>query len=201
MGLRCVLVTSRSTVSVLVLLALGMAACSTTSSNKSASTSLTNAPAPVVSTTTAVAARPCSNDQLAVTIQSSFVGAGSAAEELGFQNVSDAPCSLSGYPGAAALSMQGQQIVQAGRNDADGAALAAVELQPGQIASALLQGSDGSAVNCGTFTRSFLVTPPNVAQSVEVTARSSSAPIGASTTCPIWIFPVSPEGSQPMPVG
>jgi hypothetical protein len=97
--------------------------------------------------------------------------------------------------------MQGQQIVQAGRSDADGAALTAVELEPGQIAAALLQGSDGSAVNCGSFSRSFLVTPPNVTQSVEVAAENSSAQIGASAACPIWIFPVTPEGPQPIQSG
>lgn len=129
------------------------------------------------------------------------MGAGSAAEELGFLNVSSSLCTLSGYPGVAALNTQGQQIAVATRSDSDGAALTDVDLKPGQIAAALVQGSDGSAVKCGYFTRSFLVTPPNLTRATTVTADSSSAAIGVSGACPISIAPVTPETTQPIPSG
>jgi hypothetical protein len=141
----------------------------------------------------------CGNAQIAVSIQSSYVGMGSAAEELGFRNASSSLCTLYGYPGAAALNQQGLQIAQAGRSDADGGPPTDVNLNPGQLAGALIQGSDGSVSKCGHFTRSFLVTPPNMTQSVQVVAKSTSAGIGVSAGCPIWIGPVTHETQQPIP--
>jgi len=141
----------------------------------------------------------CGNGQIAVSIQTSCVGAGSAAEELGFLNVSKSPCALRGYPGAAALNLQGLQIAQAQRSDIDGGPPAEVILRPGQLAEAVIQGSDGSAQTCGFFTRSFLVTPPNMTQSTQVMANSASAAIGVSDACPISISPVAPETPQPTP--
>ena len=196
--------TWRQSVIVLGFLGLGVAACSTTGSkSSSAITSSISSTAPTSSTNPAktVVGPQCRNGQLAVSIQSSYVGAGSAAEELGFLNVSKSLCALSGYPGVAALNTQGQQIAQAERSDSDGAALTAVDLKPGQIAAALVQGSDGSAVKCGYFTRSFLVTPPNLTRETKVTADSSSAAIGVSESCPISIDPVTPETTQPIPSG
>lgn len=140
----------------------------------------------------------CGNGQIAVSIRGSYLGAGSAAEELGFLNVSTSPCTLHGYPGAAALNTQGQQIVQVKRSTMDGgSATADVKLNPGQLAEALLSGSNGSSQSCGTFVRSFLVTPPNMTQSATVTATRTSAAIGASASCPISIGPVTPETPQP----
>jgi hypothetical protein len=141
----------------------------------------------------------CGNGQIAVSIQTSYVGAGSAAEELGFLNVSKSPCTLHGYPGVAALDLQGHQIAQAERSDTDGGPPTDVNLSPGQLAEALIQGSDGSARKCGYFTRSFLVTPPNMTQSAQVMANSMSAAIGVSDACPIFIGPVTPETPQPTP--
>jgi hypothetical protein len=120
------------------------------------------------------------------------------AEELGFLNVSKSLCTLYGYPGAAALNQQGQQIAQAGRSDADGGPPREVDLKPGKMAEALIQGGDGSVGECGYFTRSFLVTPPNITESVSVTAKSDSAAIGV---CGIWVSPVTPETTQPTTSG
>jgi hypothetical protein len=127
------------------------------------------------------------------------VGAGSAAEELGFLNAGNSLCTLYGYPGVAALNGQGQQIAEAERSDIDGSPPAEVNLKPGQLAEALLQGSDGAARKCSHFTRSFLVTPPNMTQSAPVTAKSTSAAIGVSDACSISIGPVTPETTQPTP--
>jgi hypothetical protein len=193
----------RQSVIGLALLGLGMAACSTADSNPSAITRSTSSTAPTSSTNPAkTAVGPmCRNRQLAVSIQSSYVGAGSAAEELGFRNIGKSLCTLRGYPGVAALNTQGQQIAQAERSESDGALQTAVGLKPGQIAAALVQGGDGSAVKCDYFTRSFLVTPPNLTRATKVTADSSSAAIGVSDACPISIDPVTPETTQPIPAG
>lgn len=179
-----------------------MAACSATGTNPSAITRSTRSTAPTPSTNPAKTAvgPKCRNGQLAVSIQSSYVGAGSAAEELGFRNIGRSLCALSGYPGVAALNTQGQQIAQAERSDSD-AAVKAVGLKPGQIAAALVQGSDGSAVKCDYFTRSFLVTAPNLTRATKVSADSSSAAIGVPDACPISIDPVTPETTQPIPSG
>jgi hypothetical protein len=165
---------------------------STTSTATSATTSSTTIPRTHVL---------CTNGQIAISIQASYVGAGSAAEELGFLNVSKSPCTLNGYPGVAALNVQGQQIAQAGRSDSDGGPPTNVNLNPGQLAEALIQGSDGSIRTCGYFTRSFLVTPPNLTQSTQVTAKNASTAIGVSVGCPIWAYPVRPETTQPTSSG
>jgi hypothetical protein len=194
----------RLTVLVLALLAVGSTACPTTSPSSSPTTtsiSSTGPSTPPTTTSKASVGPTCRNGQLAVSIQFSYVGAGSAAEELGFLNVSKSHCTLYDNPGAAALNQQGQQIAQAGRSDTDGGSPTDVNLKPGQLAEALIQGSDGSAVKCGYFTRSFLVTPPNMTQSVQVTAKSTSAAIGVSDGCPISISPVTPETPQPIRSG
>jgi hypothetical protein len=153
------------------------------------------------STTTAPLGLMCGIGQIAVSIQTSFVGAGSAAEELGFRNVSNHPCILQGYPGVAALDPQGHQIAQARRSDADQGPPTEVYLPPGKLAEALIGGSNGSSSECGTFTRSFLVTAPNMTRSTHVVAMSTSAALGVSDVCPISIGPVTPEMPQPTPSG
>ena len=110
-------------------------------------------------------------------------------------------CTLYGYPGVAALNVRGQQIAEAERSDLDGGPPTNVTLKPGQIAEALIQGSDGSVRNCGYFTRSFLVTPPNMTESVQVTAKSASAGLGVSDGCQISISPITPETVQPVTSG
>ncbi len=136
-----------------------------------------------------------------MSIQTSYVGAGSAAEELGFLNTGKSACALHGYPGVAALDLQGRQIAQAERSDIDGGTPTDVILAPGQLAEALVQGSDGSAQECGFFTRSFLVTPPNMTASTRVMAKRTSAAIGVSEDCSLSITPVTPETPQPIPSG
>lgn len=181
----------------LTVFSLALAACSTNRPNASAIRRSTSSMA-TTTTTSATVDSPCRNGQIAASIQDSFVGAGSAAEELWFRNVSGSACTLFGYPGVAALNTQRKQIAQAIRNHLEQTP-ATINLQPGQIAAASLQGSDGAVLNCTHFTRSFLVTPPNLTQSLKVTALDSSAPIGVSTACRIWISPVTSEPPQPTP--
>jgi hypothetical protein len=151
---------------------------------------------PTPTTATAAAGPACDNNQIVVVIQASFVGAGSAAEELGFRNVSAPRCTLYGYPGVAALDASGHQLEQATRNPYDGSPKV-VTLEPGQLAKALVQGSDGSAVECTAFTHTFLVTPPGLTRSTQVSAKPTSASIGAGASCSIGVTTVGPEGPQP----
>ncbi len=143
----------------------------------------------------------CGNGQIAVSIQTSYVGTGSAAEVLGFLNVGRSACTLYGYPGVAGLNSRSQQIAQAGRSTDFGSSPASVNVDPGHLAEALVQGSDGAVRTCGYFTRSFLVTPPNLTRSVRVTATSTSAALGVSAGCEIAVGPVTPETAQPIPSG
>ena len=188
-------------------LALMAIASTTCSANRPSSSPTTHSASPTTpstqapTTTTAHVGPMCENGQIAVSIQSSYVGAGSAAEELGFLNVGKSPCTLHGYPGVAALNLQGHQIAQAEQSDADGGPPTEVSLSPGQLAEALIQGSDGSVRKCSLFTRSFLVTPPNMTLSVQVMGNTKSAAIGVSDACPIFIGPVRPETPQPTPPG
>ena len=188
------------TVLLLALTAFGATACSTTTSSSPPTTSATTATSSPPATTSS-SGPMCGGGQIAVSIQTSFVGAGSAAEELGFLNVSQSLCTLHGYPGVAALNLQGQEMAQAGRGDTGGGPPAVVNLSPGQLAEALIQGSDGSAQKCGSLTRSFLVTPPNTTRSTHVTASGTSAAIGVAGACPMSIGPVTAESPQPTPSG
>jgi hypothetical protein len=143
--------------------------------------------ATTTSTTIPIATVPCRNGQLAITIQASYMGMGSAAEELGFLNVSSSVCALDGYPGVAALNAHGQQIAQARRDSYQGPPTD-VNLYPGRLAEALIQGSDEPSGTCSYFTRSFLVTPPNLTQSTQVTAKDTSSAIGV-LGCSFWDYP------------
>ena len=139
----------RFTVLVLALSAVGSTACSTTklgssvtttSTTPRTSTSSTGQSAPR-STTISVPVGPmCRNGQIAVSIQTSYVGAGSAARRR-TPNVGRSACTLDGYPGVAGLNTRGQQIAQAGRSTAFGGSPADVNVNPGQLAEAMVQGA------------------------------------------------------------
>lgn len=115
---------TRPTIVALALLALGSAACSTSSTSSSATTttiagtttSTGPSTVPTPTTSTAAAGPACDNTQIVVVIQVSFVGAGSAAEELGFRNMNATRCTLYGYPGVTALDASGHQLEQATHN-------------------------------------------------------------------------------------
>jgi hypothetical protein len=110
--------------------------------------------------------------------------------------VSATRCTLYGYPRVAALDASGHQLEQATRNPYDGSPKI-VTLEPGQLAEALVQGGDGSAVQCSAFTRTFLVTPPGLTRSTQVSAKPTSASIGDGAPCSIGVTPVGTEGPQP----
>jgi hypothetical protein len=98
-------------------------------------------------------------------------GAGSANQIIGFNNASKTACMLTGYPGVAALNAQGVQVAQAQRISPYPSSTASVTLAPGQTASATVAGSEippGGASTCPFYAPAFLVTPPNLSQSVKV---------------------------------
>jgi hypothetical protein len=125
---------------------------------------------PVVNQTT-----ECSFSQLAVTAVFGGAGLGHESALLLFKNTSAVTCSLYGYPGVAGLNAEGVQIAQAVRTlngymGGAGQSAPHVTLEPGVIASAVVEGTDvpvGSETSCPTYS-SLLVTPPDATQSVAI---------------------------------
>jgi hypothetical protein len=99
---------------------------------------------------------------------------GHVSDVLLFKNTST-PCTMTGYPGVAGLNSSGQQVVQAMRTlngfmggVPTGDSPPIVTLTPGQVASAIVEGTDvpiGTEVTCPSYP-ALLVTPPNTRQSV-----------------------------------
>ncbi|MGO9344714.1 MAG: DUF4232 domain-containing protein [Acidimicrobiales bacterium] len=125
---------------------------------------------PVVQQTTS-----CTFSQLRITATFGGVGLGHVSVLLLFKNSSSTTCSLYGYPGVAGLNAQGVQITQAVRTlngymGGAGQSAPLVTLIPGQLASAIVEGTDnptGTATTCTTYPK-LLVTPPNTTQSVTI---------------------------------
>jgi hypothetical protein len=101
-----------------------------------------------------------------------------ALQVIGFTNVSSATCTLTGYPGVAALNGNGSQVAQAQRVTGPQAPpVTTVTLAEGQTASATVSGSDvptGTATTCPYYAPSLLVTPPDLTRSVGVSVTGSS---------------------------
>ena len=88
-----------------------LAACGTTTVTTSSNVSTTKS---TTTTSSAVAtASTCLRDQLAVVSMGALEGAGSAAQQLGFVNVSTSRCSLRGWPKVELLIAAGTQVAQA----------------------------------------------------------------------------------------
>jgi len=149
-------------------------AATTTTTAARSTTTTTGAPA----TTTTAGTVACGSSQVSLT-SSSNSGAGHIGLVLVFTNHSSAPCQITGYPGVAGLNAAGQQAAQAERTPngyvggiPTGSTPPVVVLQPGQSASAILEGSDvptGTATSCPTYA-SLLVTPPNTTVSIPLAA-------------------------------
>jgi Protein of unknown function (DUF4232) len=106
------------------------------------------------------------------------VGAGSAQEVIGFTNVTAATCTLTGYPGVAALDGHGSQVAEAVRiTGAQAPPVSTVTLAQGQTASATVSGvaiPNGTATTCPYYAPSLLVTPPDLTRSVAVAVTGSN---------------------------
>jgi hypothetical protein len=148
-------------------------------------------------------AAACRSDQLLVSSLGGGAGAGSVDQVFGFTNISASACTVSGYPRIAALNAEGrevavaeQQLSGAGGVQSGTTILPVVTLNPRQISSAMLSGTDipaGEATACPSGYPAFLVTPPGGTQPVRVAAvdgwSSGSFP-GCSTV--IRVYPIVP---------
>jgi Domain of unknown function (DUF4232) len=94
-----------------------------------------------------------------------------------FRNSGSAPCTLTGYPGAALVTATGHQLQIArtpqgymGGLSPSATANPVVRLAPGQFASAILEGEDVNPVTTGSCPRysALLITPPNQRVSVRL---------------------------------
>jgi hypothetical protein len=153
----------------------------------------------------AAAATACLNDQLAVVPMNAIVGAGNAAQQLGFINVSTSTCTLKGWPTVALLNAAGVQVAQATPSPIDPGQLpvSPVTLAPGETAATLVQGGDGSvdSTQCATYPW-FVVTPPGLTQPTPAgSSLSTKVAVGLPVSATgfyvcgkIWIYPVSPIG-------
>jgi hypothetical protein len=153
-----------------------------TSTSKSSAVSTTVPATSTVSSTTAPqvtnAAVACQNSDIKVIPLGYGAAAGNVAETIGFVNVGDRSCFLSGYPGVAGQNAQGNQVVQATRElngmlggvHDSSSAPPVVALAPGQTASADVEGGDAPVGNAGScaYYPYFLVTPPNETQSMSI---------------------------------
>lgn len=152
--------------------------------------------APTTTSTTAASGPPrCTFAQLTISVGQSGAGLGHEGGTILFENKGPSQCSLSGYPGVAALNATGQQVAQAERTPSGylggmqtgSATPPLVQLGPGATASAMVEGTDvpeGTASSCPTYP-ALLVTPPTSTHSEKLTL---SMP-GCS---PLEVHPVVP---------
>ena len=165
--------------------------------------------APVPRGTTAVAsAGPlCTNDQVVVSDQGGGAGLGHEDQVILFTNNSPSACTLTGYPGIAGLNASGQQVIQATRTLSgylgglwnSAMTLPRISLAPGQVASAIVEGTDnpvGTATSCPYYDY-LLVTPPNLTNStrVSVFGLGTSPTNGLPGCSTIEVHPVVPGSS------
>lgn len=120
----------------------------------------------------------CTMAQLKITLGHGGVGMGHSALPLIFLNTGSTACRLHGYPEVKALDANGHLVAQAQQTPsgymgglADGSTLLpTVDLNPGQSASALVEGDDVNPTDGSACTAhsSLLVTPPNETHSVRL---------------------------------
>jgi hypothetical protein len=157
---------------------------------------------------------PCANNQLRTSALRYGAAGGAVSEVVAFSNTSSEPCSLTGYPGVAALNDRGLQAEQARRQlhamlggQFGGTQLQTVPLEPGQLASATVEGSDlppaAGASACPAYFPSLLVTAPNATTSVTLMSVGMQGPDfavhGFPGCSPLVVTPVVPgtTGSPP----
>ena len=144
------------------------------------STSTTAPPPTTTTTTTSTTAglARCTSAQLSISLGQTGAGLGHEGGTILFTNTGTTACSLSGYPGVAALSSAGAQVQQAQRTpngylggmETGSTTPPLVDLRPGAVASALVEGTDvpeGTATSCPTYP-ALLVTPPTSTHSTRI---------------------------------
>ncbi len=208
------------TVGVLIGIGLSVTACSHPSSSPASSSvpptthpvttvPSTSTPSTPASTLAPAPAPRCLTGQLRIQPGRSGAAAGSIGQAILFTNVDGTTCSLSGYPGVAALDAGGNQVVQARRSlngmlgGVDvGTAAPDVDLGPGQVASAEIEGGDNPtlpATSCPVYP-AFLVTPPDDTHSVRISAGVAGANSPGFQGCgTISVNPVVPGSTGGLP--
>jgi hypothetical protein len=170
-------------------------------------TTSTTLPASVVA-----AAPRCTISHLAVVAQGFGAATGHISEVIRFMNVGAGLCTLTGYPGVAALDARGDQVEQAGRaltafmgGQYSGTTPMTVALGPGQVATSTVEGIDfpiGTATSCPYYP-ALLVTAPDETNSVVLSGVGWQGPTFAEQGFPgcsaITVTPVVPgeTGSYP----
>ncbi len=149
------------------------ATVTTIPSGAATATTSTTLPASVVT-----AAPPCTTSQVDVSALAFGAATGHVSEVIQFKNLGASLCTLTGYPGVAALNAQGGQVLQARRSltafmggQDTGTEPMTVRLEPGQVATATVEGSDnplGGATSCVHYP-ALLVTVPGETRSVVLT--------------------------------
>jgi hypothetical protein len=159
----------------------------------------TTAPAPVHT-----AGAMCQNGQIGVSTAAGGVGLSHISQLLLFTNTSQTACTLSGYPGVAALNGQGAQVEQAQRQPGgylgglqnQSTIIPTVTVSPGGSVSAMVEGIDGpigAATSCPYFP-AFLVTPPGLTRSFNVPVPTvGGAASGFPGCAPLQVHPVVPS--------
>lgn len=163
--------------------ALGLSACSSPSSQSSPTTEhpSTTAPVPTTSTTPGptTQASICTTANLKISLGVGQAGAGNVEAPVLFKNIGSTVCTMTGYPGVAALDTSGNQVAQGQRSPSGyfgglpqgQTTPSTISLQPGSTASAQIENTDNptnGATSCPSYP-AFLVTPPNDLHSVKVT--------------------------------
>jgi hypothetical protein len=153
-----------------------------------------------------IAAAPrCTTAELDVSALKFGAGLGNVAEVLAFKNVGAELCTLTGYPGVAALDARGGQVAQARRSltammggQDTGTQPMTVPLEPGHVATATVDGSDnpvGTATSCVSYP-ALLVTVPAETRSTVLRGIGWQGPgfaaQGFPGCTPIVVTPVVP---------
>ena len=149
----------------------------------------------------------CQSGQLKVTSLFDGAGMGQVTDMLEFQNVSEASCTLVGFPTVLGLDASGNPVAtaQPTLNTIDTGATAppTVTLGSGKSASATIWGRDGwpsdPPISCPSYS-AFLVTPPGWTRSVNVPSWVGGE-LGPFPACQTFsITPVVPLDSGSLPV-
>jgi len=156
---------------------------------------------------------PCTDGQLRISTLRDGAAGGAVSEVITFSDISSEPCSLTGYPGVAALDSQGLQVEQARRQlnammggQDEGTQPQTVPLEPGTLATATVEGSDNplGSTKCPAYFPSFLVTAPDGTTSVTLAQVGLQGPDfaeqGFPGCSPLVVTPVVPGTTgSPLP--
>ena len=154
--------------------------------------------------TTTTPTTACSDNQITVAAKSFGQAGGAASEVIEFTNVGSTGCTLYGYPGVAALNSQGDQVEQATRRltammggQYIGTEPVDVALQPGQVSTATVEGSDNpiGSETCPYYP-ALLITIPGGTRAVTLRSVGVQGPHFTQTGFPgctsIVVTPIVP---------